>query len=369
MNAAAQRTMCGVVLTGHGGLDRLEYRENLPVPRPDEGEVLVEVGACAVNNTDLWTREGAYGVDGAAGWQSAPLAFPRVQGCDVVGRVVAVGPEVDEGRLGERVVVDPTLYGSRGDGLVDAGYLGSERDGGFAEFVAVPEKNAHAVDSPLSDAELATFPCSYGTAQRMLNRARVITGETVLVTGASGGVGSALLQLVTALGARAVAVVGTGKEKTVRELDPAGVVSRDAPDLAAALSELLGDCPLDVVADVVGGPRVNELLDVLRPEGRYVTAGAIAGPMVTVDWRTLYLKQLEIIGSSMASRRDFADMLKQVLDGKLRPLVARTYPLRELVSAQRDFQRKDFLGKLVILVKPDAAEPPKPADAPESETA
>lgn len=363
MNAAAEQTMRGVVLTGHGGLEKLAYRENLPIPRPAEGEVLIEVGACAINNTDLWTREGAYSSGDAAGWQRVPIDFPRVQGCDVVGRIVAVGAEVDESRVGERVVVDPTLYGARGDGLVEAGYLGSERDGGYAEFVTVPEKNAHAVDSRLSDAQLATFPCSYGTAQRMLNRARVITGETVLVTGASGGVGSALVQLVTALGAKAVAVVGAGKERSVRELAPAGVVTRDAPDLVAAVREQLGDCPLDVVADVVGGARVPELLEALRPEGRYVTAGAIAGPMVTIDWRTLYLKQLEIIGSSLSTRRDFTDMLKLVLDGKVRPLVARTYPLRDLVRAQQDFQRKDFLGKLVVLIRADAAEAPKDKDA------
>ncbi|MDX1433851.1 MAG: alcohol dehydrogenase family protein [Gammaproteobacteria bacterium] len=363
MNAVVEQiTMRGVVLTGHGGLDRLEYREDLPAPQPAKGEVLIEVGACAINNTDLWTREGAYAVDGAGGWQGAPLAFPRVQGCDVAGRIVAVGEEVDEARVGQRVVVDPTLYGPRGDGLVDAGYLGSERDGGFAELVTVPEKNAHAVDSTLSDAELASFPCSYGTAQRMLNRARVITGETVLVTGATGGVGSALVQLANAIGARAIAVVGPGKEKTVRELEPAGVIPRDAPDLAAAVKEVLGDVPLDAVADVVAGERVRELLEALRPEGRYVTAGAIAGPIVTVDWRTLYLKQLEIIGSSLATRRDFSDMLKLVLDGKVRPLVARTYPLSELARAQREFQRKDFLGKLVVLIKPEAAEPPPPAE-------
>ena len=207
--------MRAVLLTGHGGPERLDYREDVAEPEPGAGEVLIAVGAAAINNTDIWTREGAYGSadDPAAvsGWRREPMAFPRIQGADVAGRIVAVGAGVPETRIGERVIVNPVLYSDLGDGLVGMGYLGSERDGGFAEFVAVPAANALAIESDLGDAELASFPTAYLTAEGMLDRARVAAGEMLLVTGASGGVGSALVQLARARDARVVALAGRGK--------------------------------------------------------------------------------------------------------------------------------------------------------------
>lgn len=248
--------MRAVLLAGHGGLEKLEYREDVPIPEPTAGEVLVEVGAAGVNNTDIWTREGAYGAadePGAVGaWRRGePMRFPRIQGADIAGRVVAVGEGIPEARVGERVLVDPTLYSEEGDGLVGAGLIGSERDGGFAEYVTVPAENAHKVDTSLTDEELAVFPTAYVTAERMLNRARVARGETVFVTGASGGVGSALVQLVKARDARVVALVGSGKEGRARALGADTVVARGAPEsLPEAVSKAAGGYPVDVVADV-----------------------------------------------------------------------------------------------------------------------
>ena len=318
------------------------------------GEVLVEVGAAGVNNTDLWTREGAYGAaddpEAKGGWRRGePMRFPRIQGADVAGRIVGVGDGVAKSRVGQRVLVDPTLYAEEGHGLVGAGLIGSERDGGFAEYVAVPAANAHAVESPLGDEELATFPTAYVTAERMLKRARVSRGETLLVTGASGGVGSALVQLAKARGARVVAVVGPGKEEKVREIGADAVVGRGAPDLTAAVSGASGGRAVDAVADVVGGDSFPDLLNVLRPEGRYVVAGAIAGPSVSLDLRTVYLNHLELIGSTMGSREDFADLVRYVTDSKVKPLLAGVYPLSEVKRAQEDFQRKGFFGKLVLV--------------------
>jgi len=146
-------TMRAVLLTGYGGYDRLQYRIDVPRPTPAPGEVLIQVGACGVNNTDVWTREGAYGASEQSGWQGSAFSFPRIQGADIVGRIVALGADVGADRLGERVMVNPTLYGGSGDGLFDATYLGSERDGGFAEWVCVPAENAHAVTSTLADHE------------------------------------------------------------------------------------------------------------------------------------------------------------------------------------------------------------------------
>ena len=345
--------MKAVLLTGHGGPEKLEYRDYVMRPRAEAGEVLIEVGACGVNNTDIWTREGAYGhaddPDAVSGWRREPFHFPRIQGGDIAGRITAVGNGVDSARIGQRVLVNMALYAGPGDGLVEAGYIGSERDGGFAEFVAVPAENAHVADCPLSDAELATFPCAYISGERMLNRARVISGETVFVTGASGGVGSALVQLATLRGARVVALTSAGKETQARDIGAAVVITRGAGDLGEAVRDALGDRPVDVVCDLVAGAMFPDLLNLLRAEGRYVTAGAIAGPQVELDLRTLYLSHLEIIGSTMGTRKEFADLMGYITQGRIKPLLARTYPLADIRRAQRDFMDKKFFGKLVMV--------------------
>jgi NADPH:quinone reductase-like Zn-dependent oxidoreductase len=187
-------TMRAMVTTGHGGFEKLSYRTDWPRPDPGPGEVLVKVGACGLNNTDINTREGWYSkaVTGATGstadtgeapggedpsWGGAPIVFPRIQGADACGRIVAMGQGVDPARIGERVITDNWLRDP--DDLTDktkTGYFGSECDGGFAEYATMPARNALAVNSPLSDAELATFSCSYSTAEGMLTRARVTAG-------------------------------------------------------------------------------------------------------------------------------------------------------------------------------------------------
>jgi NADPH:quinone reductase-like Zn-dependent oxidoreductase len=346
--------MKAVLLTGHGGLEKLEYREDVPTPEPAEGEVLIAVDAAGINNTDIWTREGAYGTEDdlatASGWRRGiAMRFPRIQGADIVGRIVGIGADVSTSRVGERVIVDNALYSGGEEGLVNSGLIGSERDGGFAEFVAVPAANAHAIESDLSDAELATFPTAYVTSLRMLNRARVSAGETVLVTGASGGVGSGLVQLARLRGAQVIALVGAGKEYQARALGAEFVITRDAENLPAAVAKAAGGRPIDVVADVVGGDVFADLLNVLRPMGRYVTAGAIAGPVVRLDLRTLYLKQLELIGSTMGTHEEFANLVEHIASGRIKPLLARTYPLSDIMQAQVDFMNKNFFGKLVLI--------------------
>jgi NADPH:quinone reductase-like Zn-dependent oxidoreductase len=345
--------MKAVLLTGHGGLEKLEYRDFVMRPQAEAGEVLIKVGACGVNNTDIWTREGAYGrandPDAESGWRREPFHFPRIQGGDIAGRITDVGTGVDSGRIGERVLVNMALYAGPGDGLIEAGFIGSERDGGFAEYVAVPAENAHGADCPLSDAELATFPCSYVTGERMLNRARVVAGETVFVTGASGGVGSALVQLAALRGARVVALTSAGKEAQARDIGAEVVITRGQGDLVEAVNDALGDRPVDVVADLVAGDMFPDLLNLLRPEGRYVTAGAIAGPMVELDLRTLYLSHLEIIGSTMGTRKEFVDLMGYITQGRIKPLLAQTYPLEDIHRAQQDFLDKKFFGKLVLI--------------------
>jgi NADPH:quinone reductase-like Zn-dependent oxidoreductase len=351
-------TMAAVLLTGHGGLDKLAYRTDVPVPKPAPGEVVVKVTACGMNNTDVWVRQGAYGTeeDAAAvsSWrrQGNTLTFPRIQGTDTVGTIAAVGAGVPASRIGERVMVDFSIYNRDDDSLADIDYMGHGRDGGYAEYQALPAENAHVVDTGLSDIELATFCCAYVTGEQMLERAALKEGERVLVTGASGGVGSGIVQLARARGAIPYAVVGKGKEKAVLDIGAERVITRGVANLVDAVGEATGGRPIDVVADLVGGAIFNDLLRILRPEGRYTTAGAIAGPVVQLDLRTMYLKHLQLNGSSQGTRADFRRIVRYIEEKKIRPLVGGVYRLSDFHRAQADFMAKDFVGKLVVV--PDA---------------
>jgi NADPH:quinone reductase-like Zn-dependent oxidoreductase len=359
--------MRATVLTGHGGVDKLVYREDVPTPAAAQGEVLIQVGACGVNNTDINTRTAWYdaavesGVtkelglrgrdDGAAAsWNRSTVAFPRIQGAAVVGRVAAVGAGVDEARVGARVIVDPSVRDQslpHRAQLVE--YLGSERDGGYAEYVAVPAVNAHVIDSPHSDAELATFPCSYDTAEEMLVRTGLTETETVVVTGAAGGVGTALIQLSLLRGACVVAIAGAAKEDRVRALGAHHFVPRESEDLVAQVSRLVGERGVDVVADVVGGGMFGSLLEMLRRGGRYATSGAIAGPMTTIDLRQLIYKDLEMYGITNPTAETFARVVELIRARHLKPLLDRTFPLAELRAAQAVFLERAHVGKLVVV--------------------
>lgn len=353
-------TMKAVQLTGHGGLDKLVYRDDVPVPTPAPGEVLIAVSACGMNNTDVWVREGAYGTEEDAGavstWRRgrSTLTFPRIQGTDTVGRIAAVGEGVPDSRVGQRVMVDFSIYNrpEGDDSLADIDYIGHGRDGGYAEFTTVPAENAHQVDTDQTDAELATYCCAYLTGEHMLDRARVAAGERVLVTGAAGGVGSGIVQLCRARGAIPYAVTSKGKEERLLDIGAEAVITRDTPDLPGAVAAMTGGQDIDVVADLVAGPMFNDLLRILRPEGRYTTAGAIGGPVVNLDLRTMYLKHLELHGSSQGTRGAFRRLVRYIEEGKLKPLLDATYPLSEFHRAQTDFMAKRYVGKLVVV--PDA---------------
>jgi len=347
--------MKAVLLTGHGGLDKLRYVEDHPVPLPAPGEVTIEVTACGMNNTDVWVREAAYGSEddpsAPSSWRRGAntLTFPRIQGCDTVGRIVAVGDGVPPSRIGERVMVDFSLYNAEDDYLGDIDYMGHGRDGGYAEYMALPAENAHHVSTTMSDVELATFCCAYLTGEHMLDRARLGRGERILVTGASGGVGSGLVQLARIRGALPIAIAGPGKEEAVSAIGAAAVVTRGEGDLFAALMEATGGKRFDVVADLVGGPLFGLCLKALRPHGRYATAGAIAGPVVELDLRTMYLKHLELHGSSQGTRAAFRRLVGYIEAGQLKALVGGVHRLSDFHAAQARFISKQFVGKLVVV--------------------
>ena len=356
---ALPERMRAVLLTGNGGFDKLDCRDDELLPRPGPGEVLIRVAAAGVNNTDINTRIGWYskavaeatqvgaasGIAGAEndGWSGVAFHFPRIQGADACGRIVAVGEGVAASRIGSRVLVEP-VFRAEGAALASAIYFGSEIDGAFAEYAVAPSRHAHAVDCAWSDAELASIPCAYSAAENMLTRAGLAAGETVLVTGASGGVGSAAVQLAKRRGARVIGVARADKAAAVRAIGADRTIDRGA-DL---LNEL-GRESVEVVIDVVGGSQFDELLQLLKRGGRYAVAGAIAGPIVSLDLRTLYLKDLRLLGCTVIEPTVFPNLVSYIERGEIRPLVAATYPLNEIVAAQQAFLEKAHIGKIVLL--------------------
>lgn len=296
--------MTAVRITAHGGPEVLEVVE-VPVPAPEPGEVLVEVRAVALNNTDLWTRQGAYGTpeapDALAGWRG-PIDFPRTQGADVAT------PHVHD-----------------------------------------------VTSSPLSDAQLAALPTAYGTALGMIERGSVHDGDTVLVTGASGGVGLALVQLARARGARVLAVSSGNKLEAVRRAGAHEVLDRAGDVVEQARATSAGS--VDVVLDVVAGELVGAGLSLLREGGRWVVAGALGGHAVAFDVRRLYLHNAQVIGSSMHTRAHFALLMDVARRGQVHPVIARTYPLAEAARAQEELRRRRHVGKIVL----DPALNPRPA--------
>lgn len=347
--------MKAIVTTGNGGYDKLEWRE-VPLPDVGIGDVLIRVAAAGVNNTEINTRLGWYSTSvrdatsdtsdtqtrSDGGWNAA-TPFPFIQGTDCCGEIVMAGSAVDQGRIGERVIVRSCMR-PNGFEQPDNIWLGSDFDGAFAQYVAVPATEAFAVQCDWTDAELASIPCAYGTAENMVERAGVRQGMTVLVPGASGGVGSAIIQLVKRRGAKAIAITSREKITDIRNLGADLVLTRD-DDLLA----MIGEGKADVVIDNVGGAGFPNMLKVLKRGGRYATSGAIAGPIVELDMRDMYLKDITLIGCTGWDAAVFPNLISYIEAGEIRPLVAATYPLQDIVQAQKDFSAKSHVGKFVLI--------------------
>jgi NADPH:quinone reductase-like Zn-dependent oxidoreductase len=356
-------TMKAVVTNGNGGYEKLEYR-NVPVPELASGEVLLQVLAAGVNNTEINTRLGWYSsavttgtetltaaekekakVKADGGWNEA-TPFPFIQGTDCCGGVVAVAPGGDESTIGLRVLVRPCIRSSGWKSLENI-WMASDFDGAFAQFVKVGAGEVFPVDCDWSNAELGTIPCAYGTAENMIHRAKVSRGEHVLVAGASGGVGSAVVQLVKRRSATVTAIAGKQKLAQVREIGADRVIARE-DDIVACL----GENSVDVIVDNVAGPVFGGMLKVLKRGGRYASSGAIGGPLVTLDMRDFYLKDLTMIGCTAWDEPVFPNLVSYIENGEIRPLLAKTFPLERIVDAQRTFTEKKHVGKIVLIPPP-----------------
>lgn len=373
---ALPQTMEAVQLTGYGGFEALTYRKGLPVPQPKAGEVLLQVLAAGVNNADINARVGWYAksvtgdtasqvtneesqsTDAQVGrsmgdWTGEP-AFPRIQGQDCLGRVVSVGQGVSASLIGTKAIVQPYLYDRNDpDWRETVGFLGSDRDGAFAQFMCVPASNVYPLPAnTLSDAQLATLPCSGGTAMNMLRMAGLARSDTLLITGASGGVGTFLIQIAKHFGAHVVALAAPNKAEALIALGADAVIDRRASDWAEQVRNANLGRGFSLVADVVGGTAFETLLGLLARGGRYVVAGAIAGPLVSLDLRTLYLKSLSFFGSAAYEPDTFPALLQILAEGGLQPAIAGRFPLHEIQAAQEAFLAKAHVGSFVLIPPP-----------------
>ena len=360
-------TMKAMLLTGHGDTDKLEYRDAVAVPRPGPGEVLVQVTATAKNNTDRKAREGLYptkkGEVASFRMGGNPtLTFPRIQGADIVGRVVAVGEGVDERRINERGLLDFNIYASaRRDINLTPDYYGHGADGGFAEYVGLPSDQFHHVANPdLADAELAAMGmCSYQTALHMLTSAGGTAGEKVLVSGASGGVGTALIQLCRIMGAIPYALSKPEKADVLLDLGAEAVLDRsDMASFVERIKAKTGGRPIDAVMDLVGGEMTDIFIDSMifdmnarETYPRLSIAGASGGNISEILWTRIYLYQVQIFGVSHGTREEAEQLIEWIREGKLRPVLHGAFRLSDLHRAEDYFVNRgsNYLGKIVIV--------------------
>ncbi|RBP34019.1 NADPH:quinone reductase-like Zn-dependent oxidoreductase [Marinobacter pelagius] len=362
-------TMKAMVLTGHGDIDKLEYHD-VATPQPGPGQVLVRVTATAKNNTDRKAREGLYptkkGEMTSFKMGGKPtLTFPRIQGADIAGRVVAVGDGVDENRIGERGLLDFNIYADgRRDINLTPDYYGHGADGGFAEYVALPSDQFHHIpNSELSDAELAAMGmCSYQTAMHMLTSANIRAGERVLVTGASGGVGTALIQLCRIMGAIPYALSKMDKADALMALGAEAVLDRSNMDsFEERVKEQTGGKPIDAVMDLVGGEMTDRFIDTMifdmnarATYPRLSIAGASGGNISEILWTRIYLYQVQIFGVSHGTREEAEQLMAWIRGGQLKPVLHGAFRLSDLHRAEEYFVNRgsNYLGKIVIV--PDA---------------
>jgi NADPH:quinone reductase-like Zn-dependent oxidoreductase len=363
----SELSMKAVVTLANGGYEMLSYQD-VPIPKPSADEVLVQVLAAGINNTEINTRLGWYSskvtegtealqeealqknddekesaadeVDG--GWNDE-TPFPFIQGTDCCGRIVAVGSNIDIDRINERVLIRCCIRNQGWDSPENI-WMASDFDGAFAQFVKIPASEVFAIDCNWSDAELGTIPCAYGTSENMLHRANVTSGDHVLVAGASGGVGSAVVQLAKRRGAIVTAIVGKDKIQEASILGADRILARGAD-----LVDALGEKSIDVVIDNVAGGSFGQMIDVLKRGGRYASSGAIAGPLVSLDMRKLYLKDLTLIGCTGWDEPVFQNLIGYIERNEIKPLLAKTFALKDIVHAQQEFTEKKHVGKFVLI--------------------
>jgi NADPH:quinone reductase-like Zn-dependent oxidoreductase len=341
-----------LTISDHGGLDRVEFRTDVPVPDVTrEGDVRIRVRAAALNHLDLFVINGLPGVT---------IAPPWILGADVSGVIDAVGSDVAGLSIGDAVVVNPGLsdrtceYCLDGDQPLCPRYriLGEHTPGTMADYVVVPAVNVRAIPSTVSPEHAAAFTLTTLTAWRMVvSRARVQPNDNVLIWGIGGGVALAALQICKQIGARVWAVSSSDdKLRRAGEMGADELLNRTTADVAAVIRQRTGKRGVDVVIDNVGAATWNQSLRALARRGRLVTCGATSGPMVETDLRRLFWNQWTIFGSTMGNDAEFDAVVNELRAGRLLPVVDSVFPIRDGRAAFERLQSGRQFGKVVVRV-------------------
>jgi NADPH:quinone reductase-like Zn-dependent oxidoreductase len=340
----------------YGGTDVLQFDE-LPIPEPAPGEVVVAIEACALNHLDLDLR---------AGTSRIPLELPHILGSDGIGRIHSVGLDAGDWRPGDRVMVLEEIPCGRCDQCTtgnqnrcDYGeWIGVNRPGCYAEYVATLAHGVARLPEERTAAEWAGVQVPFGTAWHMLvTRGQLRAGETVLINAAGSGIGSAAVQIALLAGARVIATAGSdAKLDRARELGAYAAVNYSTPGWGAEVLALTGGRGVDLVYDHVGGEVLRESLTVVRKGGRIATCGAHAGETVPLDVIELFRSERSIIGSRTCTLEEIEQVIALVTEHGLEPVIDSVYPLSDVVAATERMARRDHFGKIVLQPRPDSAQ-------------
>ena len=323
--------MKAAVIEKQGGVENIVYRDwDDPVPGPDD--VVVRVGACGLNHLDIFVRRGMPGF---------PVPLPFISGGDIAGTIDELGESVGGWTIGDRVTMNPQT---------DHGMIGEELIGGLAELVRVPAINLVALPDNLSMETAAAIPINYGTAHRMLfARGRLQSGETMLVLGASGGVGLASLQFGKMAGATVIAAAGTAEKcDRLAELGADHVINYADEDFSRVAWKFSGKKGCDVIVNFTGGDTWVPSLRAARPGGRVLTCGATAGHDPQTDLRFLWVRELDVLGSNSYSQDDVAKSVAYAANGEIAPVVSHNFALEKLGEAETLMEERGFFGKIVM---------------------
>ena len=341
------KTMRAAVFSEFGGPEVVEVRK-VPMPEPAHGQVRVKVEASSMNHLDLWVRRGL----------PIETPMPHIGGSDIAGVVEAVGPGTEHVALGTRVVVDPSLdyeyYSGQDQGesfpAPRLRLIGEHTQGGFAEFAVVPAANLLEVPKEFGFEEAAAAGLAFVTAWRaLISRGGLQPGERVLITGASGGVGSAAVQIAARAGAKVFAVTsGSRKVGLVEELGADVVYDRTSVDFSREAWRDTGKRGVDLIFDTVGESVWAGCLRALAPCGRLVTSGATTGSHGVTEIRLVFWKQLSIIGSTMGTPAEYRHVMRQVFARTLKPVIHEVVPLAEAQRAHELLESGKVFGKLVL---------------------